>query len=53
MKSLAAERMKVPMRDEVGDVDRDMAPVMVVLASELTHQAILMDKLLRSMVNVI
>ena len=33
-KFLAAERMKVPMRGEMGDVDRDMAPVMVFLASD-------------------
>ncbi|MEK3799145.1 SDR family oxidoreductase [Peribacillus sp. FSL H8-0477] len=33
-KFLAAEKMKVPMRGEMGDVDRDMAPVMVFLASD-------------------
>lgn len=33
-KFLASEKMKVPMRGEMGDVDRDMAPVMVFLASE-------------------
>ncbi len=33
-KFLAAERLKVPMRGEMGDVDRDMAPVMVFLASD-------------------
>jgi NAD(P)-dependent dehydrogenase (short-subunit alcohol dehydrogenase family) len=31
---LKAERMKVPMKGEMGDVDRDMAPVMVFLASD-------------------
>lgn len=33
-KFLAAEKMKVPMRGEMGNVDRDMAPVMVFLASD-------------------
>ena len=33
-KFLAAERLKVPFRGEMGDVDRDMAPVMVFLASD-------------------
>jgi len=31
---LKSERMKVPFRGEMGDVDRDMAPVMVFLASD-------------------
>ena len=31
---LKAERLKVPMKGEMGDVDRDMAPVMVFLASD-------------------
>lgn len=31
---LQAERLKVPFRGEMGDVDRDMAPVMVFLASD-------------------
>lgn len=34
VKFLEAERLKVPFRGEMGDVDRDMAPVMVFLASE-------------------
>ncbi|MEK5078003.1 SDR family oxidoreductase [Solibacillus sp. FSL W7-1436] len=33
-KFLEAERLKVPFRGEMGDVDRDMAPVMVFLASD-------------------
>lgn len=33
-KFLAAERLKVPMKGEMGDVDRDMSPVMVFLASD-------------------
>ena len=53
VKFLAAERMKVPMRGEMGEVDRDIEPVMVFLSSDLMHQAILMGKLLRSMVNAI
>lgn len=31
---LNAEKMKVPMKGEMGDVDRDMAPVMVFLAAD-------------------
>lgn len=31
---LKSEKVKVPMRGEMGDVDRDMAPVMVFLASD-------------------
>ncbi|MEE1131800.1 MAG: SDR family oxidoreductase [Caryophanon sp.] len=31
---LKSERLKVPMKGEMGDVDRDMAPVMVFLASD-------------------
>ncbi|WP_342558604.1 SDR family oxidoreductase [Metasolibacillus sp. FSL K6-0083] len=31
---LKAERLKVPFRGEMGDVDRDMGPVMVFLASD-------------------
>ena len=34
VKFLAAERMKVPMCGEIGDVDRDMAPVTVFLVSD-------------------
>ena len=33
-KFIEGERLKVPFRGEMGDVDRDMAPVMVFLASE-------------------